>query len=62
MKIIVVLGILCVLLVGCDRAPPQPENGPGVVVDAPGVHVETSRGRGTEVEAPGVDIKTAPDR
>jgi len=53
--------LVCLCNMGCERKPAPPaasEKGPGVEVDAPGVHVEAGGGKGVEVEAPGVKVET----
>jgi hypothetical protein len=61
MRLFAVVIVACLVALGCDRKPPpKVEGGPGIEVNAPGVHVEAGGGKGTEVEAPGVDVKAQP--
>ena len=53
--------VCCVLALGCEKKPAaKVEEGKGIEINAPGVHVEAGGGKGIEVEAPGVDVKSEP--
>jgi hypothetical protein len=58
---VALLTVACALAFGCEHKPAvKMEEGKGVEVNAPGIHVNAGGGKGVEVEAPGVEVQTAP--